>query len=115
MITFSEIVEDRVQIAGRRDVTEHHALDDGTVLRVNYLAEKNDDVEARMMARVPELEADLERVAAGEQGAGLRRSADEKISAYIDALSDKEKQDILSLDPAEIAVLNTDAAAELDG
>lgn len=44
-IVESYIVGDNVQVDGRRHVCEHHLINDGSVVIVNYMAEPEADVE----------------------------------------------------------------------
>lgn len=56
MIVSSQIVEDRVQVDGRRAIQERHVDHVGRVESVFYLSEAGDNVDAIMLARVPVLE-----------------------------------------------------------
>lgn len=56
MIVTSLIVEDRVQVDGRRAIQERHVDHVGRVESVFYLAEAGADATAIMLARVPILE-----------------------------------------------------------
>lgn len=59
IIISSEIVEDRIQIDGRRQIRERHTESDGLSHDVVYMAEADVDVDAEMSARVPVLETQL--------------------------------------------------------
>lgn len=52
MITFSQIIEDRPQIDGRRYITELHTDNVKGKLRFTYLGVANTDANAVMAARV---------------------------------------------------------------
>ena len=54
-IVSSQVVEDRAQIDGRRDVREHHTDHLGVVHAVNYLAESGADIQAALTARAPQI------------------------------------------------------------
>lgn len=82
-IVTSKIIERRVQIDGRVYITEQHTTETGVVVPVEYLAEATEDHEARMHARVPELEAAL--VTAAEEAAAerVRQDATTKLDAWL--------------------------------
>lgn len=58
-IVNSQIIEDRVQRDGRRSIGELHTDHVGGTYYYTYLAEAADNVQARMAARVAEIEAGL--------------------------------------------------------
>lgn len=58
-IVSSEIVEDRVQVDGRRSVHERHTDDQGRVHEVAYLAEAGENVTTAMNSRVAQINAQL--------------------------------------------------------
>lgn len=55
----SIIIEDNLQVDGRRHITEQHTDEHGRKHLVNYPAEASTDVQTVMLARVPYLEQDL--------------------------------------------------------
>ena len=79
-IVSSRITEERVQIDGRRYVTETHTLDNGKTHIVQYLAEKTMDIEKIMAARVVEIEDHLSQKAIEEKEQADLESANSKVS-----------------------------------
>lgn len=67
-IVSSVVLEDRVQVDGRRSVSELHTDHLGVQYPVSYMAEAKDDVGVVLVARAAQLEADL---AAAEIAANL--------------------------------------------
>jgi len=88
MITKSEILFDRVQPPGYRKVTEYHQRDNGPDIFVRYLADNKDDVNARMLARVPDLETQRQKELDDEKNLKLDESIAQKIDVYLTAHSD---------------------------
>jgi hypothetical protein len=58
-IVSSQIIEDRVQVDGRRSVRERHTDDLDSVHDVSYLAEAEANISTTMAARVAQIEASL--------------------------------------------------------
>ncbi len=68
MITQSSIIEDSIQIDGRRQIRERHVDHLGQPYDYSWMAEAGQDVEAVLPARAAQIEADL---AAAEIAANL--------------------------------------------
>lgn len=54
-----KIIDNKVQVDGRRSIVERHVDSLGREHLIVYLAEATDDVEARMTARATEIEAQI--------------------------------------------------------
>lgn len=66
MIISSEIFLVSPQADGRKYIIEKHITDSGREIQVQYLADVGFDFEAKMVDRVPELEAQIAAEEGGE-------------------------------------------------
>ena len=105
MIVKSSIIADRMQIDGRRYITERHTYKSGNVLLVEYLADAKLDADQRMKERVPELETQVSQEAADRSDAFIKVAIDEKQSAYLKSLSDQVLTDDVKLTSDELTFL----------
>lgn len=101
-ITSSQIIEDRVQIDGRRHVTEEHITDGGKVLHVFYLAESGEDELVVMAARVKSLEDQVQAEVDAKDKSIRMDSIIEKENLYYLSLSDAELKIVLGLTDEEV-------------
>lgn len=99
-IVTSTIVEDRIQIDGRRSIIERHVDDLGVEHLVFYLAESKEDVEAMLPIRAAQIDQQL--ADQGEQRAA-EALADKLHAVALLKLGDQDIADILKIEVADVA------------
>lgn len=107
----STIIEDRVQIDGRRHVTERHVTDAGRVIDASYMAEAADNARGRMLARVSEIEARIAQEAADTRERNLVDAANGRLAAYVRDAFDLEVKTRTGMTDAELAALRRSLSA----
>lgn len=121
-IKSSEIIEDHVQIDGRRWITERHVADDGTEFRVVYMAESKADVSVMLPIRAAQIEQAIADKAAEKQATALAEKeravellklADDSIGKILMVPSEKVADEKTKLADAAAVDIAIDAAVEV--
>lgn len=100
----SQIIEDAIQIDGRRHITERHTTDTGKVLDVSYLSETDTDADKKMADRIAILEQQLADEKSQEDEAATREVVVGKRDAYLKTLDDLTVKTLMGLNNTELAV-----------
>lgn len=103
-IVSSSIISKHKQVDGRFYVTEHHVTDTGVVIPITYLADAEDDHEARMLARVPELEAALVKEREDADAELLLATTREKLDTHLASFTDQQLKETVGLTDEEVQV-----------
>lgn len=105
-VVSSRIVADDVQADKRRYIREAHTLDTGDIYPVGpMLVGANYDADAAMLARVPQIEAQLTEAAIEEKRAADADSADARLDAYVAGLSDDDAKRVIGYTDDELATV----------
>ncbi len=104
-IISSIISADDVQTDGRRHIREEHTDNLGDIYPAFYLGEANVDANAKMLARVPFIEAQIAEAATEVIRQGNEDSGDVKLDTYVAGLSDEDAKRIIGYTEAELVIV----------
>ena len=108
-IVSSEIVADDAQADGRRYIREHHTDDAGVVHTFGpVLAPANTNAEAVMLARVPQIEAQIAATVISAQRGDDADSGHVKEQIYLDDLSEADAIRLIGYTAAELEAVRND-------